>query len=59
MVHDGDAGEALVLSLADIEQRNDGSLLVLRWIALDHFFGFGFVFGCELERDLRARHLSA
>ena len=52
VVHNTDARPSLVLSLADIEEGNDGRLLVLWWIMRDDFIGALKVLRCELERNL-------
>lgn len=37
VVHDADARPSFVLPLAEVQERNHSSLLVLRWIARDDF----------------------
>jgi len=49
-VHHADAGEA-VLSLAEVEERHDGGLFVLRWVAREDLFDELLVLGVELEGD--------
>jgi hypothetical protein len=51
LVHDADAGEA-VLALAQVEQRHDGGLLVLRRVALEDLGDDGLVLLGELEGNL-------
>jgi hypothetical protein len=51
LVHDANAGEA-VLSLAKVEQRHDGSLLVLGGIALEDLGDDGLIFFVELEGNI-------
>jgi hypothetical protein len=50
LVHDGDAGEA-VLALAEIEERHDGGLLVLWRVALEDFGDDGLILLAKFERD--------
>lgn len=50
-IHDANAGEA-VLSLAKVEQRHDGGLLVLGRIALEDLGDDGLIFLVELEGDV-------
>jgi len=52
VVHDRDAGPPLVLLLRDLEQRDDGSLLVLGRVLCDNGLGDFLVLCRELERDL-------
>lgn len=52
LVHDADAGEA-VLPLAQVQQRHDGGLLVLRRVALEDLGDDGLILRCELERNVR------
>lgn len=49
-VHHADAGEA-VLSLAEIEERHDGGLFVLRRVAGEDLFDELLILGVELEWD--------
>lgn len=49
-IHDAYAGEA-VLTLAQIQQRHDGGLLVLWWVALKDLIDECEVLVGELERD--------
>lgn len=51
LVHDADAGEA-GLALAEVEQRHDGRLLVLRRVSLEDLGDDGFILGRELEGDV-------
>ena len=39
IVHDTDARPSLVLSLAEVEEGDDGCLLVLGWVMRDDFVG--------------------
>ena len=48
LVHDADAGEA-VLSLAEVEERHDGGLLVLAGVAGQDFLDKLLILGVELE----------
>ena len=48
LVHDADAGEA-VLSLAEVEKRHDGGLLVLAGVAGQDFLDELLILGVELE----------
>jgi len=50
LVHDTDAGEA-VLSLAEVEKRHDGGLLVLAGVAGQDFLDELLILGVELEGD--------
>ena len=52
VVHNADARPSLVLSLAEVEERDDGRLLVLRWVMRDDFICAIKVLRCELERNL-------
>jgi hypothetical protein len=52
IIHNADARPSLVLSLAKVEEGNDGCLLVLRRVMRDDFIGAFKVLGCELERNL-------
>lgn len=52
VVHNGDGSPALVLALAEVEEGDDGGLLVLRGVVGDDFLCTGEVVGSELERDL-------
>lgn len=52
VVHDRDAGPPLVLLLRDLEQGNDGGLLVLGRVLCDDGLGDFLVLCRELERDL-------
>ena len=52
IVHNADARPSLVLSLAKVEERDDGRLLVLRWVMRDDFIGTIKVLRCKLERNL-------
>jgi hypothetical protein len=51
LVHDANAGEA-VLALAKVEQRHDGSLLVLGRVSLEDLGNDGLVLFVELEGDV-------
>ena len=51
LVHDVNAGES-VLALAEVEQRHDGSLLVLGRVSLEDFGNDGLVLLVELEGDV-------
>lgn len=51
LVHDTDAGET-VLSLAEVEQRHDGGLLVLAGVAGQDFLDKLLILGVELEGDV-------
>lgn len=51
LVHDADAGKA-VLALAQVEDRHDGGLLVLRRIALEELGDDGLILRREFEGDL-------
>jgi hypothetical protein len=50
LIHDRDGSEA-ILSLAEIKKRHDGSLLVLRRIALHNLFNSLLVVLVEFERN--------
>ena len=50
LVHDANAGKS-VLALSEVEKRHDGSLLVLRRVALEDLIDDFFVLCAELERD--------
>lgn len=50
LVHDADASEAM-LALAEVQQRHDRGLLVLRGIPFEDFVDDFQVFCAELERD--------
>lgn len=52
LVHDANAGEA-VLTLAQIQERHDGGLLVLGRIALEDLIDQSLVLLVERERDAR------
>lgn len=52
VVHDGDGGPALVLALAEVEEGDDGGLLVLRGVVGDDFLGTLEVLGGEFEGNL-------
>jgi hypothetical protein len=52
LVHDADAREA-VLSLAKVEQRHYGGLLVLRGVSGQHLLDELLILWCKLERDGR------
>ena len=52
IVHDADTCPALVLPLAEIEKRNDGGFLVLRWVMRDDFLCSLHVFRVELKWNL-------
>ncbi len=54
IVHHADTRPSLVLSLPEIEQRDDGGFLVLRWVLCDDFFRAFEVLGGEFEGYLRA-----
>lgn len=41
-----------MLALAEIEDRHNGSLLVLRWVALEDLGDELLILGVELERDV-------
>lgn len=49
MVHDADRGPSLVLSLTEVEERDDSGLLVLRWVTRDNLIGKLAVLGVECE----------
>ena len=51
LVHDANAGES-VLALAEVEQRHDGSLLVLGRVPLEDLGNDGLVLLVELEGDV-------
>lgn len=51
LVHDANASET-VLSLAEIEQRHAGGLLVLRGVSLEDLGNDGLIFRVELEGDI-------
>lgn len=51
LVHDADAGEA-VLALAEVQQRHDGGLFVLRGVSLEDLGNQLLVLGVELERQV-------
>jgi hypothetical protein len=48
LVHDADTGEAM-LSLSEVQQGHDGGLLVLAWVATEHFFDELLILLVELE----------
>lgn len=50
LVHDADRREA-VLALAQVEDRHDGGLLVLRGVSLEQLFDDSLVFGRKFEGD--------
>lgn len=52
VVHDADACPAFVLPLAEVEERNDGGLLVLGRVVGDDLLRTLQVIRGELERDL-------
>ena len=52
LVHDADAAEA-VLALAEVEERHDGGLLVLRGVPRDNLLDELLILRGELERDRR------
>ncbi len=52
VVHNTDARPSLILSLADVKERDDSCFLVLRWVMGDDFIGAFKVLRCELERNL-------
>lgn len=51
LVHDADAGEA-VLALAEVEERHDSGLLVLRGVSLEDLGHDLFILGVELEWEV-------
>lgn len=51
LIHDADAGKA-VLALAEVKQRHDSSLLVLRRVSLEDLGNDGLVLLVELEGDV-------
>ena len=53
VVHNADACPSFVLSLGEIEKRNDGGFFVLRGIFGNDFLGALYVLCIELEWDLR------
>lgn len=55
LVHDADGGEA-VLALAQVQQRHDGRLLVLRGVPLEDLGDDGLVLRGELEGDVGVVH---
>ena len=52
VVHDGYGRPSFVLTLAEVEERDDGGFLVLRGVVGDDFLGTLEVLGGELEGDL-------
>ena len=52
VVHDADARPALVLSLAEVEKRDDGGFLVLGWVMRDDLLRTLQVLRGELEGNL-------
>lgn len=50
LVHDADTCEA-VLALAEVEQRHNGGLLVLRWVPRDNLLDEFLVLSGEFERN--------
>jgi hypothetical protein len=52
IVHNADARPSFVLPLAEVEEGNDGRLLVLRRVMRDDFIGAFKILGCELEWNL-------
>lgn len=38
-----------MLTLAEVEEGHDGSLFVLRWIALEDLLDEALILGCEFE----------
>jgi hypothetical protein len=55
VVHHTYARPSFVLSLAEVEEGDDSCLFVLRRVVRDNDFGFGKVFGGELEGKLSRR----
>lgn len=53
VVHDRDGAEVVVLTLGQVQQRNDGSFLVLRWIFFEQLLCALLVLRRQLERDGR------
>ena len=51
LVHDADGGET-VLALAEVEDRHDSSLLVLRRVSLEDLCDELLILGVELERNI-------
>ena len=56
VVHHADTCPTLVLSLCEVEQRNDGRFLVLGWVVGNNLIGPCEVFRSELEGNLNVEH---
>ena len=56
IVHNADTCPSLVLSLCEVEERNDGCLLILRWIIGNDFSGPCEIFRSELKGNLREEY---
>lgn len=52
IVHDADTRPPLVLPLCEVEQRNYGRLLVLRWVVGNNLIGPCKIFGSKFKGNL-------